>query len=141
MKWLLPVLWTSFFGGLALIVLIAFPFDNTGPIRPWMVKILTTSFFLSSLGVIFLLYGRIKRVDFGDTHFYVSNYFQTYRYTYDSILKMELRKGLFSRPVVVHFHERSSFGQQITFLASHRLEEFLREFPEIAEQIIVEEPS
>jgi hypothetical protein len=139
LKWFLPVFWASFFGVFTAVVFLAFPFENTGPFRPWMVKLLTVSFYVSSLFVLYLLFMRIKRVDFGDTHFYVSDYFRTFRYTYDSVEKVVLGRGLLLPHATVHFRAPSSFGPQITFLTSHRLEEFLAAFPEVAEVLMVED--
>ncbi len=139
LKWLLPTFWAACFGTFAVVVVFAFPFDNTGPFRPWMVKLLTVSLYLSSLFVLYLSLMRIKRVDFEDAHFYVSDYFRTYRYTYDSVEKIVLGRGLFFRYATVHFLEPSSFGKKITFLASHRLEEFLTAFPEVAAALTVED--
>ena len=139
MKWLLPVIWTSFFGTLTLLVVAAVPFEGSGPIPVWAAKLLAVSFFGSGLLLLYLMFMRLKRVDFGETHFYVSNYFRTYRYTYDSVQKITLEKGLFARRAIIHFHSPSSFGLRVTFLPSHRLEEFIKAYPEIGSILMVED--
>lgn len=95
-------------------------------------RVLVSSFAISSLGLMVLLFKGLKRVDMAETHFFVTNYIKTFRYTYDSIKSVRQSNYLLFEATTFEFKEGSSFGHKITFINNHRLMGFLKAYPEVA---------
>jgi hypothetical protein len=136
-KLLLPVFWGVFWGSCAFMFWVAMPTDeNPGTMSPLSIKILISSFFLTSTGLIYYLFGSLKRVEFAEDFFYVTNYFKTYRYTYDSIETIEDGKKFMGfQPAAILLKEKSSFGKSIPLLATDKLYTFLKENDSILNSI------
>jgi hypothetical protein len=77
------------------------------------------------LGWLFLVRStlwRLKRVDASASHFFVTNYWQTVRYPWSDVEKVEEKRHLGRR--VIHFSLRAPgrFGQKISFLPDGRFD-------------------
>jgi len=72
--------------------------------------------YLSVVAVLWFTLMRLKRVEGTDGHLYVTNYFKTYRYTLDSIRKITALDALLFKVVVLHFHDKTSFGRRVPFI-------------------------
>ena len=131
LKLILPTIWIVFFGCFTVLALVSSPFDSSGAISPVLFKILIVSFYVSSIGILWLLTMRIKRVDADEEYIYVSNYMRVYRYTWESVEKITVGKGLLMTPVVIHFHAKTSFGKAVSFYASPFFYTFMNEHPDI----------
>ncbi|MBL7807463.1 MAG: hypothetical protein JNN28_06610 [Saprospiraceae bacterium] len=70
---------------------------------------------------------RLKRVDAGDTHFYVTNYWITVRYPWADVEKVERIRRLGRKLVTIHLKAPGRFGQKITFLPGDRFEAWMEE--------------
>lgn len=118
-KFFLPVVWIVFFGIVIGVLLIT--------IKPAAAIVLGGIFFYLG-GVTFLYFTllRLKRVEGDDSHLYVTNYFKTFRYTFDSIAKITTADLLIFKIVTLHFAEKTSFGRRIYFIRRRRVwEEYL----------------
>jgi hypothetical protein len=135
MKLLLPVFWFIFFGGLTLILFFEDLEHIKEPLTPNTARMLMVSFFVSTAGLYYLLFARIKWVAMDSERLYVSNFFKSLQYTYDSIAKVEETKVLFWQKVTLHFHQSTQFGTSIVFINSYYWYYFLKQHPEILKQL------
>ncbi len=128
-KMALPLLWLIIMGGLS--ILIAFsPLDSLkGPVSPMTAKLLVISLFFSILAMLYIFYGRAKWVGMTDSYLYVSNFFKSYKYTYDSVERFEEVYMVFFTKVVIHFHQPTKFGKSIYFVKSLYWKYFLEKHP------------
>jgi hypothetical protein len=78
-------------------------------------------------GLLFFVFTffRLKRVDADDKNIYVSNYFKTFKYPYDSISEIIIYNHLILKVAHLHFKAKSSFGKKIFFIP---FQSNLREF-------------
>lgn len=129
-KIFIPVLWTVFFGAMliAIFVLKEELFEgNTLSFRIGAVV-----FYLSGLIMYYFLLFNLKRVEFSEEHAYVTNYFKTYRYPWDSIIKFEEISFLIFTITTIVLKEPGLFGKKMTFLASRKAyNKFMEEHPEV----------
>lgn len=136
LKLLLPTVWACFFGGLT-IVMMFMPLDNIGePFTPLSARIMISSFTVGTIGLMYLFFIRIKWVATADDCFYVSNFMDSRKYTYDSIARIEETKGLIFRRVTIHLHEKGRFGKSFFFFANYYWHYFLKKHPDILSQIV-----
>ncbi|MCP4441532.1 MAG: hypothetical protein GY810_21700 [Aureispira sp.] len=131
-----PMFWGCFMGGTALVMLFISLDNIQDPFTPTSARLLVWSFFISTMGILYLLFIRIKWVAVDTNAFYVSNFFKSFKYTYDSIDRVEESKILFFRRVIIHFHEKSQFGKSVYFLSSYYWHYFLKQHPEVLKQIL-----
>jgi hypothetical protein len=90
------------------------------------------------LGAIALLLGwlflvkqtiwRLKRVDANDTHFFVTNYWETVRYPWTDVVEIVETRRMGRRLVHFKLAATGRFGQVISMLASSQYDEVLAEW-------------
>lgn len=128
LKVFLPVFWISFFGGFLIAV-----FTSNSVQAPQFAgrkfRIGTIVFVLSGLIFFILTFLRLKRVDADNEFLYISNYFKTYRYTFDSIDKITVYDHLLLRAAHLKFRGKTKLGQKVIFLP---VMDSLREFCNIS---------
>ena len=78
----------------------------------------------------------LRRVEMDLDYMYVSDYFKTYRYTYESIDRLEERNYLLFKVMQVEFYEAGSMGKQFSFIVGYKFAPLLQKFPEIAQRLI-----
>jgi len=124
-KFFIPIVWIVFFGVIIVGGLINFNFTS---------KILVLSIIALYLGFVALwafTAMRLKRVECTDEHFYITNYFRTYRYTFDSLSRVKQTDLIVMKIVRLIFKEKSSFGKNVFFLRrKHVWEENVHRFPD-----------
>lgn len=128
-KIFLPAFWSAFLGAF---IIGAFLVDE-----PYMLGFPTLFFKLFLIGILSLslLYFKynfinLKRIDANETHLFVSSYFKNYKYSYESIEKIALKRKNGNKAILA-FVEPSSFGKEIPFLLSKRnMKKFLETYPE-----------
>ncbi len=131
LKLLLPMFWFTFFGGLTIVLLFSDLSTLKEPLTPMMARGIVFSFVVSTAGLYYLLFARIKWVAMDEDYLYVSNFFKSLQYTYDSIAKVEETKVLFWQKVTLHFHASTKFGPSIVFINSYYWYYYLKQHPEI----------
>ena len=136
LKLLIPAFWFCFFGGLTVVLFFKDLSSIGEPFSPTSARLMMLSFLLSTAGIYYLLFFRIKWVAIDETHLYVSNFKDSYKYTLDSIAKIDETKFLFFRKVTIHFHQTGKFGKSILFLSSYYWHYYLKKNPEILQQLL-----
>lgn len=110
-RFFLPTVWIVFFG---VIIGVVF-FTMHIPSWKWIAGIL--GFYIAGILLLIFTLLSLKRVECSEDYFYITNYFKTYRYTYDSLHAIRTFDILLFKIIVLIFHEPSSFGRRIFFLA------------------------
>jgi hypothetical protein len=134
LKMLLPMFWICFFGAMSIAVLVM-DIEVKDPFTPFSARLMVISFTISTIGLFYLLFMRTKWVALDETHIYVSNFFQVYRYTYDSISAIEETRVLWWRRITIEFHAPTAYGKSIFFISSHYWAYFLEKNPDVMQQI------
>lgn len=137
LKLLLPTFWFCFFGGLTILLFFLPDESFKDPLTPTSARLIMLSFLVSTAGLYYLLFRSIKWVALDETHIYVSNFFKSYQYTYDSVARVEETRVLLWNRVILHFHQPTQFGPSVVFLGSYYWFYFLKQHPAILEQLIV----
>jgi hypothetical protein len=134
LKIFIPTFWIVFFG-IFTVAVWRLDVPYFGPVKAQTMKIGLTVFFLVGSGLLYLTLLQLKRVELDELHVYASNYFKTYRYTFDSVEKITERDmGLFHL-VRIHLKAPGHFGKKLTFLLDEpMLKDFLEKNPEAAAQ-------
>ena len=78
---------------------------------------------------------RIKWVALAADGFYVSNFFRTAKYSYDSLKSIEETKILLYKRISFVLRDKGSFGEKIFFIAGYQWEYYLQKNPEIMQAI------
>lgn len=118
-KFFIPVFWLVFFGTfLAAIFLygeeMASGFASTG------FRIGAVAFYLSGLLLFYFTLFPLKRVEAEPEFLYVTNYFKTLRYSWDSIERMEESSFLFFTIGTIVLKAKGLLGKKLRFIASNR---------------------
>lgn len=138
LKLLLPAFLSCFLIG-AIVMLFATNLEGIGePFTPLSARLMVTSFALSFGAIYYLFFGAIKWVAIDPTHLYVSNFKNSYQYTFDSIAKVEETKVLFFNKVTIHLNKPGKFGQKVVFFASYYWHYYLKKNPHILEQLLTD---
>ncbi|HLF62844.1 MAG TPA: hypothetical protein VI603_03790 [Saprospiraceae bacterium] len=126
-KIFLPTVWIVFFGVVTGVLLFS--------IRP-TIPVVTGVLLFYIGGVVFLYFTLIplKRVEGTEEHLYITNYFKTFRYTFESISKVRTVELLLFKIVILHFREKTSFGHHLYFIRRRQVwEEYLNQHAELLE--------
>ncbi len=118
-KLALPLFWGILGAGITILFYVS-PLDSLKkPFDPWTARLLFTSFYLSSIVLLYLLFGNVKWVAIQKDHLIVSNFFHSYKYTLDSIAAFDEVNWIVFRKVTIKFHQKTFFGSEIHFVKSH----------------------
>jgi len=135
LKIFIPTTWIVFFGILTLFILFAGS-ESGIPNMPGL-KIGTLIFFASGVVLLWLTLMKLKRVEMADDHFFVTNYFKTFRYTYDSLTKIQEWDLLILTIVIFTFTSKGSFGKKISFVSRGKVwRNYVDEHPESFSHLI-----
>ncbi len=109
--------------------------NYAGAIPVGMIRLLILSFFVSFILLWRVSLRKLMRVEVGSDHLYVSDYFQTVRYTYDSIETIENWGFLIFDLVTIQLKAKGQFGQKIHFWAGSSWQESANELPMLQDLI------
>ena len=125
-KIFLPTVWISFFGVVMVVLIVSF--------KPGILLLSgALVFYLGGILLLYLTLLRLKRVEGSNEHLYVTNYFKTFRYTFDSIGKIRAMDMFIFKVVQLHFKEKTSFGRRVYFLRRRGVwEEYLAAYPALS---------
>lgn len=135
LKLLLPMFWFTFFGGLTIVLLFSDLEVLKEPLTPFTARAIMVSFLISTAGLYYLLFSKIKWVAMDEQYLYVSNFAKSLQYTYDSIAKVEETKVFLWQKVTIHFYQPTQFGTAIVFIGSYYWHYYLKQHPEILKQL------
>ena len=135
LKIILPTIWICFFGALSILILFL-DIKVSEPFSQNTAKILIISFTLSSIGMLYLLFMRIKWLSLTKDYFLVSNFFKSYQYSYHSIKAIEEVKILWWKRLTFELKATGTFGTKIVFIAGYQWESYLQKNPEIMQSLV-----
>jgi hypothetical protein len=115
-KLFVPSVYITFFGLVSIMFLVIDPGDFPLAGNPF-IKYGVISVYLFFVVLIYFTLMSLKRVEFGDGHLIVSNYFKTFRYRFEDVERMyEYNLGLFTIVTIV-MKAKTKMGRKIRFLA------------------------
>ncbi|TVR84559.1 MAG: hypothetical protein EA409_00670 [Saprospirales bacterium] len=89
-------------------------------------------FYLSTLLIIYLTIFRLKRVEMSREGVFVTNYFKTVKYTYDSIDSLGYKDYYFFKVGFIRLKDKGVFGSTILFLLKKKyLEDYIQANPDL----------
>ena len=137
LKLFVPTFWIVFFGSLTIAILIS-GLGKSPLFGSLIFKVGTGLFFLLGVVLQYFTIMQLKRVELDQEHLYVTNYFKSYRYTHDSIEKINQQDfGLFKLGRI-YLKSEGSLGHKITFLQSkQKFDDFVQSHPSLAEKLVV----
>jgi len=113
-KIFLPTVWIAFFGSLTLIVV---SMNTMGGISSHIgIKLGALVFFLLGLALLWFTLMNLKRVELAEDAFYVTNYFKTYKYSYQSLKQVKEFDLIFLHITLFKFVAKTAFGNKIFFI-------------------------
>ncbi len=134
-KIFLPTFWFVFFGIFTLAVFFA-GMSYYGYIPAGVMKIILLTFLVPGGALLYWKFMRLKRVEMDENYLYVSNYFKTFRYSFQSVEKLEKVKSFLNNYIRIHLKESGHFGKEILFIPSKKLfAQFLEEHPDVQKQL------
>ncbi|RLD20914.1 MAG: hypothetical protein DRI69_05325 [Bacteroidetes bacterium] len=131
-KIFLPTVWIAFFGVLMMFIVFM---DGMGAVSAHiLIKLGVLLFFLSGLAILWFTLMDLKRVEMAEDAFYVTNYFKTYRYNYESLKEVKERDLLVLHITTFKFTEKTAFGRRIFFIQRRKVwTDFVNEHPHLLE--------
>jgi len=111
----IPIAWITFFASFLMGSFLANPIE-----MPQLTgngfRIGLTLFIVGGISFFLVTFFRLKRVDADSEHIYVTNYFKTYRYTFDSIEKFQVYDHILFKAVHIILRDKGKFGKRLIFL-------------------------
>lgn len=132
----LPTIWMTTM--LSLIVLLTVAVSGKAQIFSNPIVLGSLTFILvTGIAFIYFFLWRFYRVDMDDKFVYVSDYFKTYKYSYNDIESIRGISWAPTRVFIIQLKSKGSFGKEIQFLASQKLwNDFVSEHPDVLSKLI-----
>ena len=134
-KIFLPTVWIVFFSSLTIFTLVSRGVQSL----PFHLAIQGTLVMVFLFGFAFLWFTfmNLKRVEMTTDAFYVTNYFKTYKYTYDSLKDIhEMNYGIM-KVTALEFVEKSSFGKKVYFVQRRKVwGDFVAQHPDLFSHVL-----
>ena len=129
-KLFVPTFWTVFYGLFTFVLL--FVDDSTMELfQSDILRYSNLVFYLSTLLIMYLTIFKLHRVELSPEGVFVTNYFKTAKYTYDSIDAIGYKNYQFFKTGFIRLKQKGIFGKTILFLMKRKyLEDFMEEHPE-----------
>jgi hypothetical protein len=134
-KFIFPIMSLGIFLPFLLWLFTSDSVDYAGTLPLAVVRLLIVSFLVSLLLLLRFTLMRLMRVEVDATHIYVSDYFKTARYTFESVERIDDQVILLFRVPVIRLKAAGVFKQNIYFWAGSTFQEVIDEFPEFAKII------
>ena len=133
-KFFIPIFWVAFFGALTIAVFVQ-DVDYFENIPAFLFRLGMFVFLVIGALILGFTFFQLKRVEMGAEHIYVTNYFKTVRYTWDSVDAISVSDWLLLKTSRIQLKEAGTFGKKMRFVLSRkRFRAFLLQYPEIAAQ-------
>ena len=129
LKIFIPTVWIVFFGAVTIFVTVL---NGLGNISLGLsVKAAIIGLYAIGFVLLYISFLRLKRVEMTAEHFFVTNYFKTFRYTYQSLKNIKELDFLIMQIVIFEFVEKSAFGKKVFFVRRRKIwNEFVSEHPD-----------
>lgn len=138
LKFFIPVFWIVFFGAVTIAVLL-YQFEYIGDIPAVNFRIGMVLFFVSGLLLMLFTLMRLKRVELSTESVFVTDYFKSRKYTYDSIEEISISRFLFFATANIRLHQKGTFGKNMVFVPNLELfRYFLTQHPEVFSKVRIE---
>lgn len=125
-KFFLPTVWVVFFAVVLGFLLFAFR-------PPFIYQVGALVLYLGGIGFLFITLFQFKRVEADVDRLYITNYFKTFRYTFQSIKKITRLDMIIFKVITLHLNESGSFGKKVRFIRRKTVwEEYLFAHKELA---------
>jgi hypothetical protein len=118
-KFFIPVFWTVFFTSFFIGLLIS-DVEYIGTTPMFLARIFAAAFVVAGALFFYLFVLPLKRIEMNSEYFIATNYFKNYKYSYDSIERIEERDWYFFRTYTIILKESGSFGKKINFVGSRK---------------------
>lgn len=118
-KFFIPIFWIAFFGALTVAVFIQ-EVDYFENIPAFLFRLGMLVFLILGTLLLAFTFLRLKRVEMGQDYVYVTNYFKTVRYTWDSIATIQVSDWLLLKTARLELKEAGVFGRRISFILSRK---------------------
>lgn len=114
-----PTFWLVFFG---IFTLATFLVDVSyfGEVPAFLFRAGAGIFFLLGALLLYFTLMKLKRVEGSCEHVYVSNYFKTVRYTWESVSRIRQRELVGIRLFTIDLSGEGRFGRRIHFLGNEK---------------------
>ncbi|MEE9439107.1 MAG: hypothetical protein V3V14_08920 [Saprospiraceae bacterium] len=124
LKIFIPLGWTTFFGLFAIVMFIVDNNDNP-VLGNSTFRMYYLLFFILFLAFLYFTIFQLKRVEADDKSIVVTNYFQTVRYSFDSIKTISETNLGIAKLVRIKLFQKGIYGKAIPFIAKNaNLKEF-----------------
>lgn len=132
-KFFIPVFWLVFFGAFLAAIFI-YGDELASGFSSLSFRLGAVAFYLSGLVLFYFTLFPLKRLEADAEFLYITNYFKTLRYSWDSIEEIKESKFLFFTLGTVSLKEKGLLGQHHRFIASNRnYRQFWTEYPQLEE--------
>ncbi len=132
LKFFIPTFWIVFFGFVTLSFFFV-EFDFKGRIPASYMQIAFASIYILVLFMMWRTIMSIKRIEMDEEYIYVTNYFKTFRYPYDSIESVKEQDYLLLKTLSFNLKEDGTFGKKVSCIQSQKLyRDFILDHPKVA---------
>jgi hypothetical protein len=111
----IPIAWITFFSSFLLSSFLANPVE-VPQLAKHSFRLAVLAFILGGIGFFYFTFFRLKRVDADEQFIYVTNYFKTYRYTFDSIERIQIYDHILFKGIHIILRDKGKFGRRLIFL-------------------------
>lgn len=129
-KVFIPTVWAVFFGSFMILIFIMGS-DLSPVFAGFISKMIYVILFVAFFLLLRVTIIKLKRIELTDEAFYVTNYFKTFRYTYDSLEKVSEMDFILLKILVFRFKTTASFGKKVFCIKRSSVwNEFNTRFPD-----------
>jgi len=118
LKFFIPTFWIVFFGFVN-IGLFFLEFDFMGRIPSSYIQFTFLSIYILIIFMMWRTLFKLKRIEMDEEYIYATNYFKTFRYSYESIASVSEQDYLIFKTLSFHLKEAGTFGKKISCIQSH----------------------
>lgn len=136
LKIVFPTFWFVFFGllGLGTVFMNS---DQYALLASTQFRLSYLLFFLIFGLFIYLTLMRLHRIDMDAKNIYISNYFKTYRYDYQSVKSISVQNWLLFSLGIIELHDTGKLGKKIKFLPRKKvLNDFANQHHDIFKDLL-----
>ncbi len=130
-KYILPAMFVGVILPLLIFLFTSDSANYSGAIPLFLVRIIMISFLLSIVFIWRITLNKLMRVELDNDFVYASNYFETLRYTYESVERIEEWGFLLFSFITIHLKAEGRFGKKISLWTSSNWYEVKEEITEV----------
>ncbi len=125
LKLFFPIFWIVFFGSFTMAFVLYDGYNQM--FSSTIFKIGVVLFFLTGIGLLYISFWQLRRVEVDDSFFYVTDYFKTIRIPFSFVSKISENNWLLFSTLTIKLNQKGHFGKKIHFIQSKKnVDNFLR---------------